>query len=342
MPARDEKRGVILINTGTPDSPEAPDVRAYLRQFLSDPRVIDISPLMRWLLLNLVILPFRPKRSAHAYKQIWTDAGSPLIVNSEAFRDALAEAVPEVEVAVGMAYGKPSLGEAVETLLGRGVDRLVFVPMFPQYASATQGSVLEAAYRTVGSRKNVPPVSVLRPFYGDAGFLDAWAKVAGPALAEFQPDHVMMSFHGLPERHILDSDETGRHCLRSDDCCDRYLDANTSCYRAHCLATARGIAERVGLDGEGYTVCFQSKLGRGKWLQPATNELLVGLAKDGVKRLAVISPAFVADCLETLEELGIRGRDSFLENGGEAFMLVDSLNDHPAWVSALAALLRGM
>jgi protoporphyrin/coproporphyrin ferrochelatase len=337
---RAQRDGILLINTGSPDSPEVPDVRRYLKQFLSDPRVIDIAPLARWLLLNLVILPFRPKQSGEAYASIWTDRGSPLILHSEDFRDRLRERLPEALVEIGMAYGRPSIAEGMDSLLAQGAGRIVLAPMFPQYASATVGSVLEFSYKTAAEKPNVPPVSVLPPFYEEPEFLDAWATIARPQLEAFQPDHIVMSYHGLPERQIFKCDPTGSHCLKAADCCDRYLDANPMCYRAHCLATTRGIAERLGMREEDFTLAFQSKLGRDPWLTPATDETIEALAKRGVKRLAVLSPAFVADCIETIEEIGMQAKEAFEENGGEQFLLVTSLNSEPVWADAFTAILR--
>lgn len=335
-----QKTGVLLINTGSPDAPEVRETRAYLRQFLSDPRVIDIAPLKRWLLLNCIILPFRPKHSAAAYRSIWTDKGSPLIVHSENFRDGIRKLLPDKIVEIAMAYGRPSIPEALESLVNQGAGRVIVAPMFPQYASATFGSVLEGVYAAAASRPNVIPLAALAPFYEELGFLDAWAAVAGPELDSFAPDHVLFSYHGLPERQVRKCDPTGSHCLQSEDCCDRYREANPNCYRAHCFATTRGIVERLGLKPGDYTLAFQSKLGRESWLPPATDETLIRLAKSGVKKIAVISPAFVADCIETIEELGVRGRESFLENGGVELHLVPSLNEHPAWVEGFAAILQ--
>ena len=337
-----ERLGILLVNTGSPDAPEPAETRVYLRQFLSDPRVIDISPLGRWILLNFVILPFRPKHSARAYRTIWTERGSPLIVNSAAFRDALAEQFPEAFVEIGMAYGNPSVPAAINKLLSEGASRILAAPMFPQYASATTGSVLEAVYKTLAHKQNVPPVTVVGPFYDDPGFLDAWAEVARPQLEAFAPDHLLVSYHGLPERQIYKSDPTGSHCLKSTNCCERYRERNPACYRAHCFATTRGLADRLALEPERYTVVFQSKLGRDPWLTPATDATIAELAKRGVKRLAVLSPAFVADCLETLEELGVRGKEDFVANGGEDFLLVSSLNNHPRWVEAFANIIRSV
>ena len=334
------KTGILLVNTGSPDAPEVREVRRFLRQFLSDPRVIDIAPLARWLLLNFVILPRRPKQSAAAYRSVWTDRGSPLIINSEDFRDALRRALPDRPIEIGMAYGRPAVPEALDSLLSQGTRRIVIAPMFPQYASATVGAVLELTYKTAASKPNVTPLSVVAPFYEEPEFLDAWASVAGPELENFNADHIVFSYHGLPERQIFKCDPTGAHCLKQDDCCERYREANPDCYRAHCFATTRGIVERLALAKDGYTVAFQSKLGRENWLTPATDETIVRLAKSGIKRPAVLSPAFVADCLETIEELGMRGKESFLKNGGEAFKMISSLNDHPAWVDGFASILR--
>ncbi len=334
------KTGVLLVNTGSPDAPEVSETRRYLRQFLSDPRVIDIAPLKRWLLLNFVILPRRPKQSAAAYRSIWTDRGSPLIVHSEDFRDGLRAALPDRLIEIGMAYGRPSVPEALDTLLGQGADRVVVAPMFPQYASATVGSALELTYKTAASKRNVTALSAVAPFYDAPEFLDAWAAVARPQLDAFVANHVLFSYHGLPERQIFKCDPTGKHCLKHEDCCERYREANPNCYRAHCFATTRGIVERLGLAEDSYTIAFQSKLGRDHWLGPAADKTIVRLAESGVKRLAVLSPAFVADCIETMEELGVRGRESFLENGGEAFESVSSLNSDPAWVSGFASILR--
>jgi ferrochelatase len=336
----DSSVGVLLVNTGSSSAPRVPETRAYLRQFLSDPRIIDIAAWKRWLLVNLIILPTRPKKTAHAYAAVWTDRGSPLIVFSEDFRDALAARLDGAHVAIGMAYGEPSIGRAIDELIAKGIDRLLVVPMFPQYASATTGSVLEFVYRHCGEKWNVPHITALPPYFEDPGFLEAWRQVAEPELEAFKPDYVLLSYHGLPERQILKCDPSGSHCLKSPDCCARAVPANRMCYRRHCMESSRRLVERLGLQEGQYKVTFQSRLGREPWLSPATDETIEELAKQGVKRLAVLSPAFTADCLETLEEIGMGGKETFLEHGGEAFHLVPSLNAHPAWVSAMENLLR--
>lgn len=335
-----EHTGILLINTGSSAAPRVPETRAYLRQFLSDPRIIDIPAWKRWIIVNCFILPFRPKRTAHAYAAIWTDRGSPLIAFSEDFRDALRQRLPDARIEIGMAYGQPSIPRAMDTLLAQRVNRLILVPMFPQYASATTGSVLECAYKHAASLWNVPAISVVPPYFDDPGFLDAWAALAQQHLDQFKPDHVLLSYHGLPERQILKGDPSGEHCLKRPDCCDTPVPANDMCYRRQCMETTRGLVRRLRLEPSQYTVTFQSRLGRDPWLTPATDETITELARRGVKRLAVLSPAFTADCLETLEEIGIGGKENFLEHGGAHFLLVPSLNALPQWADAMAAIIR--
>lgn len=336
----DEKVGILLLNTGTTAAPRPRETRAYLREFLSDPRVMDVAAFKRWLIVNCFILPFRPRRSAEAHAKIWTDEGSPLLVISRQVRAGLKERLPGPEIELGMRYGQPSIASGFDVLLGRNVERVIVAPLFPQYSSAATGSALECVYKLAAQRWNVPPISVLPPFYDDPGFLDAWVAVSRPVLEDFRPEHILVSYHGLPERQVLKSDPTGNHCLVAPDCCDHAVPANKNCYRAHCIATTRALAERLKLQEGTYTTTFQSRLGSEPWLTPATDQMVSNLAERGVKRLAVVSPAFVADCLETLEEIGIRAKESFLEAGGAAFCLVPCLNSHPAWLDALAAMLQ--
>ncbi len=329
--------GLLLINLGTPDAPTTPAVRRYLREFLSDPRVIDINPVGRALLLNLIILPLRPKKSAHAYRAIWdAERGSPLLAYSKelaaAVRDKLGDSW---RVELAMRYGNPSIARALDTLRGAGVDRIVVLPLYPQYAASSTATSVARVMELVGARWDTVPLDVVPAFYGDPGFLGAFAKVAAPVLADARPDHVLFSFHGLPERQIRKSDPSGTQCLR-DGCCDRITAANQGCYRAQCYATARELAARLSVAD--YTVCFQSRLGRTPWIQPHTDVVLDELAKQGKKRLAVLCPAFVADCLETLEEIGIRARAQFKAAGGEELVLVPSLNASPAWIDAVCAI----
>ncbi len=336
------RHGLLLINLGTPDSPEVPEVRRYLREFLSDPRVLDIHPLARAFVLNAFILPRRPRESAAAYRKIWTERGSPLLFHGLDLADRVREILGDgVQVELGMRYQNPSIESALGKFRDAGVDRIVAFPLFPQYSSAATGSAVAKLFDLAGRLWNVPSIQVVPPFYDHPSYLDCFAESARPIIEELRPDKVLMSFHGLPERQIVKSDESGgRHCLQSDACCERICEANRNCYRAHSLATARGIASRLELDPERYIVCFQSRLGNDPWIRPFTDEVVVDLARAGVKRLAVLSPAFVADCLETLEELAMRARDDFVANGGEDLRLVPSLNSEPSWAEAVVRIVE--
>ncbi len=337
----DEPRiGVLLVNLGTPDSTRVRDVRRYLREFLSDPRVIDLPAPARWLLLNLVILPFRPRRSAEAYRQIWLPEGSPLLHHGLALRDALAKALGEAYVVeLGMRYGSPSIGSALARLREADVARILALPLFPQYSTAATGSAVARIEEELERAPDTPPLDLLPPFYDAPAFIDAWAAVAKPALEAFLPDFVLLSYHGLPERQVKATDRSGSHCLARPDCCDAVVDANRDCYRAHCFATSRALAAALELPPEMVDTSFQSRLGRG-WIQPFTDFRLPELAAAGHRRLAIVCPAFVADCLETLEEIGIRAREQWEELGGEELLMVPSLNASPAWVEAIADWVR--
>ncbi|HXZ84016.1 MAG TPA: ferrochelatase, partial [Myxococcota bacterium] len=337
------KTGVLLVNLGTPRSPKTGDVRRYLREFLSDPRVLDLAAPLRFALVNFLIAPFRAPRSAAAYRKIWDGAsGSPLLAHGRALRDALArELGPGVEVELGMRYGEPALAAALDRLCAAGVARVVVLPLFPQYASSSLGSALARLYQMAAARSDVPELEVRGAFYDAPGFIAAAAEIARPRLAAFHPDHVLFSYHGLPERHVRASDRSGRHCLMSESCCDAVGEVNAHCYRAQCAATTRALAAALGLAQGAFSTSFQSRLGREPWLRPYTDLRLGELARAGVKRLAVLCPSFAADCLETLEEIGLRGREHWREAGGEALELVPCVNAHPSFVRFLAERVRG-
>jgi ferrochelatase len=334
--------GALLLNLGTPDSPSVPDVRRYLREFLSDPRVIDINPVSRWLLLHAVILPVRPARSALAYQKVWTEEGSPLLVHSQRLLEGVRRSLgPGYKIELAMRYGSPAIATALGQLLAADVRKIVVLPLFPQYSSAATGSAVERVYQLLGKGENLPAVETVGPFYDDPGFIAAFAGVARRHLDPFRPDHVLFSYHGLPERQVKASDTSGKHCLRSPSCCDAIVPQNRFCYRAHCFATTRALAASLGLKPDKHSVAFQSRLGRTPWIHPYTDtEALPALAMAGHKRLAVMCPAFVADCLETVEEIGIRARDQWRQLGGEELLLVPSLNAEPWWVETVARLLR--
>ncbi|MBL8950435.1 MAG: ferrochelatase [Myxococcaceae bacterium] len=314
---------VLMVNVGSPDAPTVPAVRRYLREFLSDPRIIDLPGWQRWLLVNLIILPTRPKKSAHAYQQVWRPEGSPLAYFSQRQRDALEQRLRR-PVLLAMGYGNPALPKVLAGL--DGVQRLTVLPMFPHYASATVGSVLEGVYTRLAQRPHVPAVKVVPPFWSSPGFLDAQAELIRSRLGD--AEQLVLSYHGLPERQVRAADAG---CLRSDACCDRLP---AGCYRAQCLATSRELAAR--LPGVKLSAAFQSRLGRDRWLGPASDVHVAELAKSGVRRIAVACPSFVADCLETLEEVGLRLRDTFLQAGGSSFTLVPCVNDSPTFIDGLA------
>lgn len=332
--------GLLLLNLGTPDEPTTPAVRRYLREFLGDPRVLDINPIGRALLLNLIILPRRPAKSAHAYQSIWdSKRGSPLLYHSQDLTQGVAAALGEAwKVELVMRYGNPSIAAGLDALLAAKVDRIVVIPLFPQHAMSSTETAVARVTELAAQRPGLPKPEFVPAFFADAGFLDAFAAVGASALAAAEPDHVLFSFHGLPVRHIKKTDETNGHCFSSASCCDSLKSKN--CYRAQCFATARELAARLGLPAEKYTVCFQSRLGRTPWIQPFTDVMLDELAAKGVKRLAVLCPAFVADCLETVEEIGMRAKEQFTAKGGEELVLVPSLNSSPKWIEAVVGLAQ--
>lgn len=331
--------GVLLVNTGTPDSPAVADVRRYLGEFLMDPRMLVMPTAARWLLVHGIILRTRPKKSAHAYASIWTERGSPLLAHANdlaaGLRRELGDAV--AGVSVGMRYGSPSVARALADFSAAGVDEIVVVPLFPQYSAAAWASVFDAVAAAAARLPVVPALHIVPPFHAEPGFLDAAAAVARPHLANFRADRVLFSFHSLPESHVHAQDRSGK-CLRGD-CCAVLGPANAACYRAQCFATARALAQRLALPADRWEVAFQSRFTK-KWVQPFTDQRIEALAKGGTRRLAVLCPAFVADCLETIEELGIRGRDAFVAAGGEELRTVPCVNASPEWITGLAGIVR--
>lgn len=333
--------GVLLLQLGTPDSTSVRDVRRYLREFLSDPRVLDMPAPVRALVLNAVILPFRPRRSAEQYRKIWTVDGSPLMVHSEALANALqGELGDEYLVRVAMRYQNPSIESALGELVEAGCERIVIAPMFPQYSSAAYGSAVGRVHELTSERWNVPATSTIPPFYDHPGFVHSVAAVARRRLDDFAPDYVLFSYHGLPESQIRKSDPSGKWCLQREDCCDSVGPMNRFCYRAQSHATTRAVADKLELSGSSFSTAFQSRLAGQKWIEPYTDAVLEDLYQQGVRRLAVLTPSFVADCLETLEEIGIRLREQWLDLGGEDLLLVPCVNADPAWASALARMIN--
>ena len=333
--------GILLINLGTPDTPHTREVRIFLRELLSCKRVLDINPVWRWLLVNFVILPFRSRKSAKAYRKIWLEDGSPLLVYSQKLKNALGEQLSEekIPVELGMQCGRPSLKSAMDRLRKQGCDRIIVLPMYPQYASSTYGSAIEELYKEILLDWNIPNMRIIPPFFSDSRFIEAWAKVGLPFLKN-KPDHVLFSFHSLPIRHLNKSDCTGTWCKNDNACCLELVHENRNCYSAQCYHTAKLLAGRLNLETEKWSVSFQSRLGSAEWIKPFTEEHLTKLAEQGVKRVVVFCPAFVVDNLETLEEIGIRADEHFRKNGGEELKLVPSLNYHPEWIEALTSIIR--
>jgi len=335
------RTGVLLIQLGTPNSPAVGDVRRYLREFLGDRRVLDMPRLPHWLLLHLVILPLRPRKSAAAYASIWTQQGSPLLLHSRGLAEAVAEQLGDAFIVeLGMRYGEPCVEEALTRLARADLDRLIALPLFPQHADSTTGSALAHFFDLAGRICQGPELSTIGAFYGHPAYIASMAALARAPLQEFRPDHVLFSYHGLPERQIRKGDASGSHCLSSDSCCAAIGAANPDCYRAQCFATTRALAAALALEAERHSISFQSRLGRIPWIRPYTDQMLPELASRGIRRLAVLCPSFVADCLETLEEVGIRARQQWMEAGGEDFLLIPSLNSDPRWAEAVAGMIR--
>ena len=333
------KQGLLLINVGTPEAPTPAAVRRYLREFLSDPRVLDIHPVLRWLLLNIFILPLRPARSAAAYQKVWSEKGLPLMIHGHALAQAVQVQLGDSwTVRLAMRYGQPQLSEALLAMLD--CDRIVALPLYPQYSAASTGSSLELLYAEASKPWVTPNLSVVPPFYRDPGYLACFAARGRALIEQEQPDHILFSYHGLPERQIKKCDVSGAHCLVKSDCCDQIASVNRSCYRAQCYDTTRSLVTALNLSPDDYSTCFQSRLGRTPWIRPYTDEVIPALLAKGKKRLVVFCPAFVADCLETLEEIGIRAEHDFVAKGGVSLKLVPSLNAEADWVMSVVRLVK--
>lgn len=328
---------LLLINLGTPEAPTPSAVRHYLRELLGDARVLDLPWIPRQLLLNAAILPFRPKRSAAQYRAIWQAEGSPLMVHSRALERALQARLPHLTVKLAMRYGKPSLRAVIRDIEYAGAERVILAPLYPQHASASTGSALELAYAELGRLRRVPALSVLPEFFSEPRFLDAVAAVFRENIPSTSFDHVLFSYHGLPLHQVQATVSPHHRCegVAGAACCAQLGLHNSSCYRAQCIATTEHLARRLGVMGRSST-SFQSRLGSARWLLPNTEQHLVELARSGVRRLVVACPSFVADCLETLEEIGHRARATFLAAGGESLRLVPCVNGHPTFVEAIA------
>lgn len=329
-------KGVLLVNLGSPDSPSVPDVRRYLNEFLMDGRVIDVAWPLRRFIVGMILVN-RPKQSAHAYRTIWTKEGSPLIVSSRRVCDELRKRVA-VPVELAMRYQNPSIESAVQELAGRGIKELLLIPLFPHYAMSSYETAVERVREVLAKRAPRISLEVQPPYGAEPDYIAALVGSAEPYLKE-DYDHLLFSFHGIPERQLYKSDPTGCYCLKTPNCCEVPSPAHATCYRAQCFKTVAEFAARAALPAGRYSVSFQSRLGRDPWLTPYTDKELSRLAAAGMKNLLVICPAFVSDCLETLEEIGIRGRETFLQAGGKEFAQIPCLNENPLWVAALEQMI---
>ncbi len=336
------KKGVLLVNLGTPDSPSTADVRKYLNEFLMDERVIDVNLIARALLVKGLIVPFRAPKSAKLYQAIWSDqTGSPLkhysIIQADLLQKCLGE---DYHVELAMRYQSPSIDAALKKLKDAQVSSIKVLPLFPQYASASTGSVLEKVMSLVSKWQTIPNLSFVNSFHNNELMIETFVENA----LKHQPDtydHILFSFHGLPESQLKSGDYSKKHCLKTKDCCSTLTTRNQFCYAAQCHDTARLITKKMGLHEDKYTVCFQSRLGTDPWVKPYTSEVIKDLANRGTKRLLVLCPAFVADCLETVYEVSVEYGDEFKALGGKHIQLVESLNDHPKWIAALERLVKG-
>ena len=327
-------KGALLVNLGSPDSTKVKDVRKYLDQFLMDERVIDIPYLLRAFVVKGIILNTRPKKSAEAYKKIWWPEGSPLIVLSERLLDKVVQKT-EVTTELAMRYGNPSIEKGIESLVKQGVNEILLLPLYPQFAMATTETIEVLAEKIV--RKKYPHVKIHKfpAFYNDENYIKVLSESIAKDLEKNKPDHLLFSYHGVPERHIKKSDITQSHCKIDGSCCNTPSKAHEFCYRHQCYQTTKNVAKALNLKEGSYSTSFQSRLGKDPWLQPYTDATIDEFPDKDIKNLSVVTPAFVSDCLETLEEIGMEAKESFIENGGAQFRTIPCLNDQEDWAEVI-------
>jgi ferrochelatase len=330
-------KGILLVNLGSPDSTSVGDVRRYLNEFLMDGRVIDTPWMLRRFVVGMILIN-RPKESAHAYGKIWTLEGSPLVVTSKRVRAELQKRF-EIPIELAMRYQNPSIENAVQKLATQKIDDLFLIPLFPHYAMSSYESAVERVKEVSAKLALRMKITVQPPYFDSPDYIEALVASAKDDL-DSGYDHLLFSFHGIPERHLRKSDPTHCHCLVKANCCEVPSPAHATCYRAQCFKTVAAFVSVAKIPAGKYSVSFQSRLGKDPWLKPYTDFELVEFPKRGVKKLLVICPAFVSDCLETIEEINMRGRESFLQAGGKEFAQIPCLNEHPLWISALEKMAR--
>ena len=332
-------KGALLVNLGSPNSTSTKDVRNYLDEFLMDERVIDVPYLFRAFLVKGIILNTRPKKSAAAYKKIWWDEGSPLIVLSQRLHKKVQENT-NIPVELAMRYGNPSMKSGIQKLADQGVDEILLIPLYPQFAMATTETIEVLAKKI--AKKQFPNIklTMVPAFYNQPDYIEVLSESIQTSLEALKPEHLLFSYHGVPERHIKKSDITKSHCTIDGSCCNTPSAAHEFCYRHQCYQTTKNVAAKLNLEEGSYSTSFQSRLGSDPWLQPYTDKTIDNFAINGVKKLAVVTPAFVSDCLETLEEIGMEAKHSFMENGGEDFNMIPCLNDNDNWVKTLSDWIK--
>jgi protoporphyrin/coproporphyrin ferrochelatase len=331
------RTGILLVNLGTPDAPTVPAVRKYLREFLMDGRVIDIPVVLRFILVQGIIAPFRAPKSTKIYKEVWLKEGSPLKIYGYELAHKLQDLMgTDYVVKLAMRYQSPSIAPAIREFIDEQVDKIVVVPLFPQYASASSGSVIEKVMSELSKYQTIPETSFVGPFHSHPAFIDNFVKQGLAHMAQHQYDHVLFSYHGIPQRHIRKGDYA-KQC-KFGSCCNTLTSSNALCYRAQCFATSRLIAEKMGI-GTNYTVSFQSRLGSDPWIQPYTDKEIKEFPKKGYLNVLAFSPAFVADCLETTVEVGDEYKEIFEESGGKHWQLVESLNASDEWVQGMKDII---
>lgn len=334
------KHGILLINLGTPDHCDVTSVRRYLNEFLMDPYVIDIPYPLRLLLVKGIILRFRPRASAELYQKIWTDRGSPLLVISQDLTQKVQQAVAQdTQVVLGMRYGNPSIASAVATLMQHQLETLTVLPLFPQYSQAATESAIQAFKKAIASYTTKPKINIIEDFYNHPAFINAYTDIIAQHLDTEHHEHLLMSYHGLPVKHLENTgcQHVGKHCLDKIGC-PAITKQNARCYRAQCYATTHALADNLNLKSNQYSVSFQSRLGKTPWIKPYTDLHLPELYKNGIRRLAVVCPSFVADCLETLEEIAMRAKEQWQELGGTSLSVIPCLNSSDMWVKAITQL----
>ncbi len=333
------KRGIVLMNLGSPDSTAVKDVRRYLNEFLMDGRVIDIPFIARTLLVKGIIVPFRAPKSAEAYRTIWSDKGSPLIETTRQLQAAVQQKF-SCPVEIAMRYGNPGIKEAFDKLLkmSPALEEVIALPLYPHYAMSSYETAVVHA-KEIHQACGYPfKLTMVPPFFNHPGYIDALAESMKPYLTG-EYDHILFSYHGVPARHIRKSDTTKTHCLQSGNCCETPSSAHDTCYRHQCFTTTNLVTAKLGIPGDKFSISFQSRLGKG-WLEPFTDIRLAEMPKEGIKKLLVVCPAFVSDCLETLEEIAIQGKEIFSESGGEKYNMIPCMNVQPKWVEAVEKLIR--